>query len=372
MKVIFPKYPKFPKARKIWRHLGLKHLAPSLQWPKGWSKRSGITFSCPTMKGLPKAMDSAHRIVSRIRILLGDLGNFLYAKGLVTSEKFQKALKPYKLTFDWRWSSAHFGRSSLGNHPSKWGLWSHLLATPRKSKDQTLPIGKRILYMDHPKDHSLFGLGLSGYSSIKSLLLIANLALCPGCPVPTSKKNSECHAVMQLVLHHHVSSLQSWHMIYMISSQISRKPQVSHFTKMSVWQHICLEPKKQDGSNPSFHCLFQGILLCLLQIKDILLSLARAERKKKPAVWIWEELSICLTVCLPRVHAHFVCMHALSSTCKRTMSFQALGEKTKKTEEQTNMNGGKGHHYSFCAVTQGETGVYMPREMSEVAKRSSI
>ena len=27
----------------------------------------------------------------------------------------------------------------------------------------------------------------------------------------------------------------------MISSQISRKQQVSHFTKMNVWQHICLQ-----------------------------------------------------------------------------------------------------------------------------------
>lgn len=52
-----------------------------------------------------------------------------------------------------------------------------------------------------------------------------------------------------------------------------------------------------------------------------------------------------------------------------TISFQAekkqqTNKETKdRVEKQTNMNGSKGHQYSFCAVTQGETGDYMPREL---------
>jgi len=59
------------------------------------------------------------------------------------------------------------------------------------------------------------------------------------------------------------------------------------------------------------------------------------------------------------------------------MSFQAkktnkqTNKQTKdRVEKQKNLDRSKCHHYSFCAVTQGETGVYIPTGMSEVAKRS--
>ena len=57
------------------------------------------------------------------------------------------------------------------------------------------------------------------------------------------------------------------------------------------------------------------------------------------------------------------------------MSFQAKKQTNKQTkkdrvEKQKTSDGSKGHHYSFCAVTQEETGVYIPTGMSEVAKRS--
>ena len=60
-----------------------------------------------------------------------------------------------------RWGrGSWFGKEVLG----KSGLFFQgglFCRKPRKSKDQSLPIG-RILYMDHPKDHSLFGLGFPG------------------------------------------------------------------------------------------------------------------------------------------------------------------------------------------------------------------
>ncbi len=83
--------------------------------------------------------------------------------------------------------------------------------------------------------------------------------------------------------------------------------------------------------------------------------------------------TVYLFYCLSasRTYTLFACMHSLPHA--NVLCHSKLWEKkNKKTEEQTNMNRGKGHHYSFCAVTQWETGVYMPREMSEVAKRSSI
>ena len=49
-----------------------------------------------------------------------------------------------------------------------WGYVYIYIYTPRKSKDQTLPIGRigNPECMDHPKDHSLFGLGPPGYMYI--------------------------------------------------------------------------------------------------------------------------------------------------------------------------------------------------------------
>ncbi len=49
---------------------------------------------------------------------------------------------------------------------------------PRKSKDQTLPIGRigNPCSMDHPKDHSLFGLGLPVYIYIYSMFEIMHVA----------------------------------------------------------------------------------------------------------------------------------------------------------------------------------------------------
>ncbi len=52
-----------------------------------------------------------------------------------------------------------------------------MLSIPRKSiLTKLCPlVGSGILYMDHPKDHSLFGLGLPGYWNILIFICAANV-----------------------------------------------------------------------------------------------------------------------------------------------------------------------------------------------------
>ena len=111
----------------------------------------------------------------------------------------------------WRWSVFHVARWDLGHLGAggegarrkialPWicgsifkkkgrvcvGCWN--LLTQEVQADQTLPIGTResfiYLYMDHPKDHSLFGLGL------------------PGCNIPIKNGRTK---VVDIQSHHQLS-----------------------------------------------------------------------------------------------------------------------------------------------------------------------